>query len=76
MTDETLLSDGEGPDGLLRHRRPADFRGLVPGRLGTTTVATVSSAVVGFVAVPAPLYEKRLPSIDTHRQEGGAGADR
>lgn len=40
---------GHVPAALLRHRRLDDFRRRVPVRLGTTTVAVISSRVVGFV---------------------------
>jgi GNAT superfamily N-acetyltransferase len=42
---------GHVPDSLHRHRRLADFRALVPARVGRTTVATTGLGVVGFVTV-------------------------
>ncbi len=42
---------GHVPESLLRYRRLADFRVLVPPRLPATTVAVVDAEVVGFVTV-------------------------
>jgi ribosomal protein S18 acetylase RimI-like enzyme len=42
---------GNVPDGLLAHRRPDDFRALVPPRISLTTVAVHDGVVVGFVTV-------------------------
>ena len=42
---------GHVPDALLPHREIAHFRERVPPRIPTTTVATIGSAVVGFVTV-------------------------
>jgi GNAT superfamily N-acetyltransferase len=42
---------GHVPVALHRHRRLRDLRGRVAARLGTTTVATTASGVVGFVTV-------------------------
>jgi ribosomal protein S18 acetylase RimI-like enzyme len=42
---------GHVPEAIHGHRRLADFRGRVPGRLRQTTVATNGSSVVGFVIV-------------------------
>ena len=42
---------GHVPDALLPHREIVHFRERVPPRIPTTTVATLGSAVVGFVTV-------------------------
>ena len=42
---------GHVPDALLPHREIVHFRERVPPRIPTTTVATIGSAVVGFVTV-------------------------
>jgi GNAT superfamily N-acetyltransferase len=42
---------GHVPEALVRQRRLADFRELVPPRLDATTVATIGSRVVGFVTL-------------------------
>ena len=42
---------GHVPAALHQHRTLQDFRERVPQRLQTTTVATIGSAVVGFVVV-------------------------
>jgi ribosomal protein S18 acetylase RimI-like enzyme len=39
------------PAALVAHRRLVDFRARVPERIPTTTVATTSARVVGFVTV-------------------------
>ena len=39
------------PEALAAHRRLVDFRRRVPERIATSTVATLSSHVVGFVTV-------------------------
>lgn len=42
---------GRVPAALLSHRRPQDFRSLVPVQLPSTTVAEVDSSPIGFVVV-------------------------
>jgi ribosomal protein S18 acetylase RimI-like enzyme len=42
---------GNVPEQILDYRRLADFQNRVPSRIGATTVATIASAVVGFVTV-------------------------
>jgi GNAT superfamily N-acetyltransferase len=42
---------GHVPEGLVAHRRLADFRVRVPERIAATTVATCESQVVGFLTV-------------------------
>jgi GNAT superfamily N-acetyltransferase len=42
---------GHVPQALLAYRRLDDFRERVLPRLGTTTVATIDSRVVGFVTI-------------------------
>jgi len=42
---------GHVPDALLPHREIVHFRERVPPRIPTTTVATIGSAIVGFVTV-------------------------
>jgi ribosomal protein S18 acetylase RimI-like enzyme len=49
---------GHVPTTLLRHRRLVDLRERVPVRLATTTVATIDSAVIGFVVTHADEIEQ------------------
>jgi ribosomal protein S18 acetylase RimI-like enzyme len=49
---------GHVPTTLLRHRRLVDLRERVPVRLDTTTVATIDSAVAGFVVTHADEIEQ------------------
>ena len=42
---------GHVPEALLPHREIVHFRERVPPRIPTTTVATIGSAIVGFVTV-------------------------
>ncbi len=49
---------GHVPAALVAHRQLADFRQRVPARLDATTVATIDSAVVGFVMVQGDEIEQ------------------
>jgi ribosomal protein S18 acetylase RimI-like enzyme len=54
---------------LHQHRTLEDFRRRVPPRLGTTTVATTGSALVGFVVVQGDEIEQ----IHVAREARGSG---
>jgi GNAT superfamily N-acetyltransferase len=63
---------GHVPDGLLPHRGPDDFHGRVPARLGTTTVATTRSGIVGFVMLHGDEVEQMY--VDTPARGTGIAA--
>jgi len=63
---------GHVPAELYQHRRPADFRSLVPARLDTTTVATVGDEVVGFVTVHGDEIEQVY--VDASARGAGVAA--
>jgi ribosomal protein S18 acetylase RimI-like enzyme len=64
---------GHVPAALHEHRRRADFRRLVPGRLGGTTVAVLDGRVAGFVTVHADEVEQLYVTAGT-RGTGVAAA--
>jgi len=54
---------------LLPHRRLEDFRGRVPPRIATTTVAATENGLLGFVTVhDAEVEGGRLP-VPSRRYE-------
>lgn len=64
---------GNVPATVPPHRRLADFRRRVPAQLAYTTVATISSRVVGFVTVREDEVEQ-LYVTATARGTGAAAA--
>jgi GNAT superfamily N-acetyltransferase len=61
---------GHVPEALLAHRRLVDFRQRAATRLGTTTVATIDSRVVGFVTV----HDDELEQLFVAESARGTGA--
>ena len=60
------------PPSLVAHRRLVDFRERVPERIPTTTVAMMSSRVVGFVTVHGDEIEQLY--VDASARGSGAAA--
>jgi GNAT superfamily N-acetyltransferase len=60
---------GHVPEGLLLHRRLADFRARVPALLDRTTVATIGPDVAGFVMV----HDDELEQIYVAEVARGSG---
>jgi GNAT superfamily N-acetyltransferase len=61
---------GHVPDSLLEHRRLVHFGARVPPRIPQTTVATIASAIVGFVTV----HDDEVEQLYVAQSARGGGA--
>jgi GNAT superfamily N-acetyltransferase len=61
---------GHVPDSLHEHRRLVHFRARVPPRVPRTTVATIASAIVGFVTV----HDDEVEQVYVAERARGGGA--